>query len=722
MIDGTYHMWYTDVSYQTGYTNSSDGVVWGSPVIVSGLFGHPGHAVVVNIGTETEPYYRIWYADELVWPDLDDDVIRTAESANGINWTNEQPIGQINTIIHETNSSDPAYKWIRGSYGPEAVLYTPDGYETLNETDPMGNKYVIYYDQYAYTWLTGGINEAPMLAISVDGINWKRVTDEPLIIPSGGTTEWDANYISVWSVLKRDDGYHMWYSGGIGDRNDGIGYATSADGLTWTKCAENPLLFVDDGVAWRDDRTYCPCVIEDGGVFKMWFAGKDTATGSYTLGYATIPAPLPDFYDIQLAIDTADSGDVIVVSAGTYAEAVSVTKSVTLLGAKHDVDPAGSLDRGGESVISGGNLIITADDVTVDGFKITGGYIAAGYSQALDVTISYNILEGISAAWGAIHLHGTDTGPSYHECDRGYVGYNTISGVTGHGIWTVGNDNVTIEHNHILDITGTAVDVLNHVGTGIKVLDNIITNPGEKGINYWAEAGGKISGNTITSSGWEAIYTDINATIESNHIVNAGMHGIVAASHVGTVEIIDNTITNPVQKGINYWAGAGGIIRGNIITGSGWEGIYTDINATIESNHIVDAGIHGIVAAGHVGTGIEILENTIINPVEKGINYWAGAGGIIRDNTITGSGGEAIFTDISVTIEYNTLSDCSIGITINSPASDVLVHYNNIYQNTYGVINYAESQVNATLNWWGTTDPDLIAASIIGSVVFDPWL
>src|SRR5680860_147280 len=89
-----------------------------------------------------------------------------------------------------------------------------------------------------------------------------------------------------------------------------------------------------------------------------------------------------------------------------------------------------------ESVIVG-TVTITAVDVTVNGFKMTSSYIAAGYPSALNVNISYNILENVTATWGAIHLHGTPS--SYHECDGGYIGYNTIIGAVGDGIWTVGN-------------------------------------------------------------------------------------------------------------------------------------------------------------------------------------------------------------------------------------------------------------------------------------------
>ena len=35
--------------------------------------------------------------------------------------------------------------------------------------------------------------------------------------------------------------YRMWYSGGEQNEPNAIGYATSPDGLTWTKHADNPI-------------------------------------------------------------------------------------------------------------------------------------------------------------------------------------------------------------------------------------------------------------------------------------------------------------------------------------------------------------------------------------------------------------------------------------------------------------------------------------------------
>ena len=53
----------------------------------------------------------------------------------------------------------------------------------------------------------------------------------------------------------------MWYSGGVGDSNDGIGHATSTDGLTFVRDPRNPLLTTEPGT-WHAGRTYTPMVLK----------------------------------------------------------------------------------------------------------------------------------------------------------------------------------------------------------------------------------------------------------------------------------------------------------------------------------------------------------------------------------------------------------------------------------------------------------------------------
>jgi hypothetical protein len=125
------------------------------------------------------------------------------------------------------------------------------------------------------------------LAVSNDGLNWQGYNAgvAPVLAGSGVSLTWDYNYVSRATVLKEnDDAYHMWYSGGDGKMDHGIGYAFSADGIDWTRDPD-PIFYKNDGVAWRANRTYTPMVIGD----EMWFSGLNS-TGNYTIGYAT-PEP-----------------------------------------------------------------------------------------------------------------------------------------------------------------------------------------------------------------------------------------------------------------------------------------------------------------------------------------------------------------------------------------------------------------------------------------------
>jgi hypothetical protein len=132
------------------------------------------------------------------------------------------------------------------------------------------------------------------------------------------------------------------------------------------------------------------------------------------------------YCSIQDAITDATAGDTIEVAAGTYTETVAVDEQVTLLGANQDVGP--DKPRGGESVIDG-MVKITADAVTVDGFKLTnsGIEISDASNSALNVKVRCNILENAAWADGAVDLNGGN------RCDGGYIGYNTISGASGYG-------------------------------------------------------------------------------------------------------------------------------------------------------------------------------------------------------------------------------------------------------------------------------------------------
>jgi len=271
---GTYTMW-SDSASGLDMATSTDGINWTSQGSVSGLTS-PKHTLVERIGTD----YRMWY-----WPALSYSIndIRTATSTDGQTWSNDQAITQVGSTVIDNSSSS---NWNRGSYGAADVIYNPSGSATItepvDEASVWANKYVMYYDG-----TTGG-DESLGLAVSNNGINWQGYNGglAPVLAGTDNAGDWDEGYVSRATIIKDGpDDYHMWYSAGVGRMNEGIGYASSTDGINWVRDGSNPIFYKTDGEDWRSDRTYTPVVIGD----EMWFTGK-SGSGVYSIGYAT-PEP-----------------------------------------------------------------------------------------------------------------------------------------------------------------------------------------------------------------------------------------------------------------------------------------------------------------------------------------------------------------------------------------------------------------------------------------------
>ncbi|MBC7248518.1 MAG: DUF11 domain-containing protein [Actinobacteria bacterium] len=290
-----YKMWYGGYGSEPGaahneaVTYSDDGKSWSAPVELQGIQSGGYHAKVVYVpeGYGAGPYYyKIWY-----WTGVMDyriENMRTADSADGVNWVNDQAVSQ--------NPSHPLVTgtwpdWNRGTYGPVSVLYNPGA--SNSGGNPFDYSFTMYFDG-----TTGGV-QVIGLAYSADGNYWTRYGDAP-VLGLGAPGEWDSNYVTSGEVLRDGSGqWHLWYSGGVSAAHEGIGHAVSADGITWTKDAANPIFHVSDGVPWRNVRTYTPSVLYsptgfdghgDAASFKMWFNGRtNTPVENYAIGYAFSP-------------------------------------------------------------------------------------------------------------------------------------------------------------------------------------------------------------------------------------------------------------------------------------------------------------------------------------------------------------------------------------------------------------------------------------------------
>jgi uncharacterized repeat protein (TIGR01451 family) len=134
-------------------------------------------------------------------------------------------------------------------------------------------------------WYTGydGSNPSRIgLATSTNGVNWTKEAANPVLSPS---ETWEAEGVRAGGVISDGGLYKMWYtgfdSGGVGR----IGYATSPNGVTWTKYGSNPVLSVGASGSWEDEDVSWPTVIKEGSTYHLWYTGADGVTSR--IGHAT---------------------------------------------------------------------------------------------------------------------------------------------------------------------------------------------------------------------------------------------------------------------------------------------------------------------------------------------------------------------------------------------------------------------------------------------------
>jgi len=121
-------------------------------------------------------------------------------------------------------------------------------------------------------------------ATSEDGLNWTR-NDTAVLVPEPGT--WEKTSVQAPMVLRENGQYRMWYTGWYEKDSAGIGYATSLDGITWTKdTLHNPVLGCGTA-AWEAGGAGWCQVIPFGGEYKMWYVGVDVNRIPTGIGYAT---------------------------------------------------------------------------------------------------------------------------------------------------------------------------------------------------------------------------------------------------------------------------------------------------------------------------------------------------------------------------------------------------------------------------------------------------
>jgi hypothetical protein len=116
------------------------------------------------------------------------------------------------------------------------------------------------------------------------------VKSGPVLTP---TQTWEGTMVRDPSVLYQSDRYNMWYW----NDSESIGYATSPDGVSWTKYSDNPVF----------TNVLRPSVVYKSGTYYLFYAKTDETA----IGLATSTNPQGPFTDrglVLLATQTWESG------------------------------------------------------------------------------------------------------------------------------------------------------------------------------------------------------------------------------------------------------------------------------------------------------------------------------------------------------------------------------------------------------------------------------
>jgi predicted GH43/DUF377 family glycosyl hydrolase len=211
---------------------------------VAGWIKHPGNPVLGgNLGTcfdvsvlKDDGKYRMWFS----WRPKKG--IALVESEDGVHWS--KPL----IVLGPNDQTD----WEEDLNRPVVVK--------------NGSHYQIWYTGQArgHSWIG--------YATSDDGKAWRRMSRRPVL---SAEAPWESVAVMCPHVLYDSQArlYRMWYSGGEQYEPNAIGYATSADGLAWTKHENNPIFKPDSKNEWEQDRVTGCQVVRHGDWFLMFYIG-----------------------------------------------------------------------------------------------------------------------------------------------------------------------------------------------------------------------------------------------------------------------------------------------------------------------------------------------------------------------------------------------------------------------------------------------------------------
>jgi hypothetical protein len=300
--------------------------------------------------------------------------------------------------------------------------------------------------------------------------------------------------------------------------------------------------------------------------------------------------------------------------------------------------------------------------------------------------------------------------------DSSTLDSNTISGVIHAGKNTQVTNNRINGSNPIVSLGGIVGYTL-----ALYVSNQSVISNNEISGGVYANAS-TISNNVISGGcpfgDWvgrpedatSALAVSGNSTVTSNAIYSkTGGYGLLISEGPATVS------GNAIRSGLRIAGDS--VVDGNFLDSCGIQ--VGDIY--IQAFNDID-----------YGKGNSIIKNNIINGTYYGVfSNFAGGSALIQNNLVSNCS-YAISLKSQATVQNNTLYNSTVPISLNQNALVASINYNNLiqYSGNSVTLNSYPSSVDATYNWWGSTDTQAIGLSIhdskydlnLGTVTYIPIL
>jgi hypothetical protein len=255
--EGIYKMWYHGLGYDGGgqafilYSESTDGLNWTStssnPVISPGNYNswdskHVSAGAVIKENGIYKMYY-CGFSDS-----YDNWHVGYATSLDGINWEKyPQPV-------------------LYGSYGWEYQI-------VVSSVIKKDSTYFLYYTGRDLPYYKIGVATSP------DGINWTKYSGNPILV---NDTPWELDGVLDASVINLNGTLKMAY---MNSGSTGFGFATSMNGLNWSKSQGNPF-FTNENTSngWASVKISYPTMVKVANETKIYYSGYNYYNSEFKIG------------------------------------------------------------------------------------------------------------------------------------------------------------------------------------------------------------------------------------------------------------------------------------------------------------------------------------------------------------------------------------------------------------------------------------------------------